>query len=321
MPKRLLVLSLLLLAACGEPVGLRSTARETPVSDQGVTTGTASPTPSFADEAETGRADENSDRRDDGSSPPPSASADDHLNGVVRGRVTNGWGEPIAGICIDVWHSNDWKMYMEYAADKTDSDGRYEARFFAYAESRDGPFSVRFRDCRADPSYAFEWYDNVKDMHAAKKLDADEPQVADATLSPDAELAGRVVDDDGRPIKGICVSLYDGSFDDSDEDGAYYRTYAQTSTSSDGTYGFEGLAAMEYRIEFDATTGYDSEKRRGCPGSENLQSLFADEWYNDHAVDGKSYYYPDWPPSDPVTLSTGEDRAGIDAVLERKSSG
>lgn len=99
----------------------------------------------------------------------------------------------------------------------------------------------------------------------------------DADLTPGAAITGRVTDPQGAPVGGTAVSV-DGP------------SYGYATTRADGTYTIERLRAGSYLVKFSG------------------QGDLLDQYYN-----GKG----EQQQSDPVTLSTGEQRSGIDAQLAR----
>ena len=104
----------------------------------------------------------------------------------------------------------------------------------------------------------------------------------DAVLAPAASVSGVVRDASGNPIQGVQVSA---SFKGGPRSG---QSAGYASTGSDGAYRVGGLPVGTYAFRFTSYTG------------------FAGEWYADKSSEASA---------DPISLTAGQQRSGIDAEL------
>ena len=165
--------------------------------------------------------------------------------GAVTGTVTDGDGDPLAGIEV-TFH----RYGSVVGQDETDADGVYEvgglpADTFGYF--------VRFLDPTG--GFATEWYDDeVFQLPPALRAvpvtaDTTTPGV-DAVLEPAATIGGRLTDATGAPIAGAKVSMWVA-------EGPGYWGWPQVySTGATGHYTIDRLKAATYVVElYDPATG------------------------------------------------------------------
>lgn len=154
---------------------------------------------------------------------------------------------------------------------------------YAVLSLRPGTYKVEFRGCAAG-NYVTEWWNDKPTASAADEVTlaggVDRTGV-DASLAAGATLRGRVTGTGGTALVNACVSAQGVS-----------GTVASGSatTNADGDYAVTGLAAGSYRVLF-----------RACSAGN-----YAPEWWNDKTSS---------TTADPVTVATGETRAGLDAQL------
>lgn len=133
------------------------------------------------------------------------------LLGAIAGLVTDGGGDPLAGVCVQRFvrgggNSYSWFGDPQWEAE-TDAQGRY--RF----ENLDrGPHYLEFGRCPywkddLDPLYSVRWYDQGTDAGEADPVYAEPGGVtrADARLVTPQGIRGRVLQQDGEPFSGLCV--------------------------------------------------------------------------------------------------------------------
>jgi PKD repeat protein/protocatechuate 3,4-dioxygenase beta subunit len=193
-------------------------------------------------------------------------------------------GGTISGIVTDedgtpiagVWVSAQ-PVNGSSAGSSTDADGRYAIRGLVA-----GSYRVQFTD--HIHGYVGEYWNDQATYSAATLVHVsttEETSDIDAQLAAGASLTGAVTDDAGAPLAGITVwaRTTEGNY----FDGA-------TTTDASGSYSIRGLRAGTYELEFAGrSAGY------------------TDQWWN--GQDGQS-------AADLVVLAAGEQRAGLDAVLE-----
>lgn len=107
------------------------------------------------------------------------------------------------------------------------------------------------------------------------------------SMLPVTGITGRVTDQDGAGIAGVCVDAY--RFGDEDD---YLEGFAEALTAADGTYVMDDALPGSHMVAFYDCTSGD----------------FVDEYYDDRER---------WEDADRVTVTQGALTAGVDAVLDR----
>jgi (2Fe-2S) ferredoxin len=80
-------------------------------------------------------------------------------------------------------------------------------------------------------------------------------------LSPEAEIAGTVLDEAGECVRGARVTLQDRGRGSPSEEGQAFRNHMVTQTDDRGVYEFDGLPDGDYRIEVDAKPWYSTSNQ------------------------------------------------------------
>ena len=192
--------------------------------------------------------------------------------GSITGRVTTAEGEPLAGACV----SSETVGTTEFLprTTHTDADGRYRLDGVPQLSHR-----IRASGCAVSfPST----YAPGTDRESARTTTPDPGTVVsgmDIVVRPPADLTGRVLDTDGSPLQGQCVTLMAGGPND--------YTFGTMTTASDGRWRFDDLAAGSYALRAtDCATGlhltrwYDGaawvEQRTSFPVAEGATVTVAD---------------------------------------------
>ncbi|MFL6154473.1 MAG: carboxypeptidase regulatory-like domain-containing protein, partial [Marmoricola sp.] len=156
--------------------------------------------------------------------------------GAVAGTVTNSHGDPLAGVCVDVFNSDS----DEEATGCTDASGHYTSRGLPA-----GTWTVRFDD--REGQHLRQYYDGASTSQSATPVTIAVGQITgniDATLVLGGSVSGTVTDaDSGDPLADVCVDV----FDDDDE--------AFTCTDDAGHYTSPGLPTGSYTVNFDDNSG------------------------------------------------------------------
>lgn len=230
---------------------------------------------------------------------------------ALEGTITDEAGTPIEGVCVDLMLETRYDAWIVRDVAQTGPDGTVvleRNRFHVSRYQLASAYRVRFRDCRPRPVVGFEWFDDVTDVTQALQLSPEVRTVANAALAPAASLGGRVTDPGGATLEGICVLLYDGTIEISDD--PYWVPYETRTTNANGAYRFDGLAAKEYRLLYHGDKPlppYSSSSP--CAG----KGRYFAEWFEDRP--GELPRWPGWPASDPLRLAA-EERTRIDVALE-----
>jgi protocatechuate 3,4-dioxygenase beta subunit len=202
----------------------------------------------------------------------------------VTGTVTDGVGNPISG--VNVW-VNPTSGSGSSAGAQTAADGTYVT-----SPLPSGDYRVQF----SDPSlvWATQYWNQQFTPATAQNLTLSVPNgpVAsgvDAVLLAAASVSGTVTDGGGQPVPGICVSANIPRNGGADNVG-------QVTTAGDGTFTISGLPPTDLRIQY-----------RDCSPTPR----YLDQWYGGAA---------DPSNSPAVVLAPGEQRIGIDAILQGGTS-
>lgn len=133
------------------------------------------------------------------------------------------------------------------------------------------------------------------------------PGTAGAQIPPPeipGSISGRVMDEAGGPLEGICVTAFDLA----------YQWAGDTITAADGTYRISDLAPGQYKVLFNQCVveiakpvpASSSSPPLPPPPSPSPENRYLSEWWNDK---------PDFDSANAVTVAQGADTAGIDAAL------
>ena len=229
-------------------------------------------------------------------------------DGSILGMVTDeSTGAPLSDIWVEVYDTS----WHQVGSDFTHSSGNYSVSglptgYYRVRFSDDGSFptatptpATTTRTPTPTPTltptptptprpagtYAFEWYDDEGTFESADPVSVTSGSDAsgiNAALPPGRSISGAVTEEGtGTPLSDICVSVYDTSRWEVGSD----------KTSSSGFYEVNGLRAGSYKLQFS-----------DC-GSELFH---ISEWYEDEG---------DFESADPVAVTAGSDRSGIDASL------
>ena len=139
----------------------------------------------------------------------PGASAETAPSGSIAGRVTDAYGEPLSGICVDV--------FGEKAVARTAADGTYHVE-----RAPVGTYRIWFDPCDSGP------YEPAEST-AAEVRDGEVTSNVDGRLETRTSIAGRVIDSSGQPVEGICISGQAGP------PGAFAMPFS-AKTGPDGSY-------------------------------------------------------------------------------------
>ena len=212
----------------------------------------------------------------------PAASAQ-AADGSISGNVTDETAMPLSGICVQPYEASTGNGPT---AAVTDSNGDYTLEGLA-----DGDYRLQFFPC-FDRNWVAEFYDNAGDYGSAQLVtvsDGAQVPAINAVLAPAARIEGRVTDEAGDPLAGICIYAQ--------PDGAGGGGGADT-TDADGRYSADGLAAGPHIVQFSE-----------CSQSGNLVG----EYWDDKSLG-------DYAGADRVSTVAGQTTSGIDASLSQGGS-
>lgn len=184
------------------------------------------------------------------------APAGAQSGGSISGRVTDGQGTPVAGICV----SPD-----QGPGTQTGDDGTYSIEGIA-----PGTVRVQFSDCRPSPQLLTQWYLGHTDWSSADPVqitDGADTPLADVALAEGVVVRGTVRDPDGSGLAAINVSI-----NPQDPGGAS----TGTQTAPDGTYATTPLPPGSYKVQFSDTGAPPAWARQywqGQPSWNTAQTL------------------------------------------------
>ncbi len=170
--------------------------------------------------------------------------------GSIAGRVTDGVGQPVVGVEVEVDLDGSF-----VASAVTDAGGVYRV-----GGLETGSFAVEFQPPEGS-GLVSQWFDGVYDAAKAAKVPVVEGQVTpdiNATLAPEATITGFVTDEAGRPVPSFQVFAMT-------PDGIGYA-----GTGADGQYRATGLQPGSYRVQFipDPASGFFEEFFDNAPTAE-----------------------------------------------------
>lgn len=126
-------------------------------------------------------------------------------------------------------------------------------------------------------------------------------------------ISGRVVDQRGAPVAGICVEAHEaGSYSPEWELVTFHQPEAVSVTAADGTYALRKLLPLSYTVRFHVCPGPPQriwgDRYVLLPGEASTRPLYRPEWWND----APTAEFAEW-----ITVTPNQDVAGIDAELTR----
>lgn len=161
--------------------------------------------------------------------------------GVIEGTVT------VAGVAADgvevALYAQDGTGWSHRTAAGVDANGSYTFDGLAAGTYRVGFFPYGSNALR-------EYYNDASTLAQATDLvvAGANTLTADADLAVGTSIAGTVTDESGTPLRSIDVTLYQAQDDGS---GAWWDSVAWDTTTSTGSYSFDGLTGgAAYRIQF-----------------------------------------------------------------------
>ena len=198
---------------------------------------------------------------------------------TISGRVTNGT-TGIEGICVNV--IPDAQMQPPVANTQTTSGGS-----FSVGPLVNGDYKLQIMDCRTQPSYLAEWWQDKSDHTQATPVPVSGSNVAlpdDVVLSPGATISGRVTSNGTTGIQGICVNV---------QSSGTGWGFPSRWTQSDGSFRTEPVPAGSYKLQF-----------RDCRPT----PAYATEWFDNQLDQNNAYVFNLTTGNTPiatVTLAAG----------------
>ena len=199
---------------------------------------------------------------------------------AITGVVTDEAAAPISSMCVQAYTPEGGHRAFSHTS---------VTGYYRLAGLRPGDYKVNFSSCNSwgsqSPSYAHEWWDDRATLGTADAISAGAGTTVEnvnATLAPGGTITGRVTDDGGAALSGVCMTAYD-----SDD---IVVTYAWTDGT--GAYALGGIGNTSYRVKAnDCTMG-----------------VYAPEWFNERASRADA---------DLVAGVAGGVVSGIDFTLSR----
>lgn len=198
----------------------------------------------------------------------PNVNAMLTLGGSISGRVTDEASNPLQGICIEVY-GDAW------GSGRTDAFGGY-----VVGALPTGSYTVTFHDCNEPARYLSEAYNDRRDPEAPDPVavvQGQETLEIDASLALGGSISGRVTNEAGEPLEGICV-------------GVTGQDSVEGSTSQSGSYVIGLLRSGDYSVRF----------------SDCIGGRYVDEFYDDKG---------DRNSANVVPVVQGNETHNIDASL------
>jgi protocatechuate 3,4-dioxygenase beta subunit len=179
--------------------------------------------------------------------------------GTITGLVTSDGGVPLVNAHVELYRAEANGDWTAVSTAETDATGLYQIADLAPARYR-----ISFSDAPPLPNalqqYYPEYYDDISDFTLATVLTLTAGTTLhniNAQLMPKGQIHGVVVDQAGRSLSGIAVTVYS----DANGDGLWeplprYLYRYPYITDSRGRFGFVGVDPGVYRLGFtDTLTG------------------------------------------------------------------
>ena len=178
--------------------------------------------------------------------------------GTISGTVTDTANNPVAGVCVEAFASND-----NSSGDETDANGEYSLGF---VESRD--YKILFSRCTGDANVFDEWYNDKPTREEATPVagtDGADTSGIDAQLAIGGSISGTVTNGAGGSKKGTCVTAYGGA----------HGWAGATETDADGNFKVGGLESGTYKLGFERCNDFANLVSEYYPDKANLDEATA----------------------------------------------
>ncbi len=221
--------------------------------------------------------------------------------GAITGRVTDGGGNPIEGVCAQASTATSVGNLAT-----TDSNGDY-----AIVLAAAGDYKVQFVDC-GRAGFTGEWWNDQPGPTTAQAVQVDSGQVVtgiDASLAPGApgSISGRVVNAGGTPMTTSCVLAY-----------LPYQFVVAGVVQPDGTYTIPNVPSGTYALAF-LGCGSGGEPQPTVPDPDISGVEYSAFWWNGAPLDiedsGDGGVDPIAQGANLVTLTPGTDLVGYDGCF------
>ena len=149
--------------------------------------------------------------------------------GSISGRVSDGSGNPLAGICVNVESG---------PGTQTDESGMY-----SIVGLDTGSYRVGYSDCNPTARYVSQWYLGHADSGSADLVsvtDGADTSLVDVELALGVSVSGTVTDTGGTPISAISVNV----------NPVNPGMSTGTQTDANGNYTTSPLPPGDYRVQF-----------------------------------------------------------------------
>jgi protocatechuate 3,4-dioxygenase beta subunit len=209
------------------------------------------------------------------------------VGGRISGTVTDSNGNPLSNVWVDIYSTEgEW-----VSGSFTDGNGNYAAHGIP-----EGNWKVLF-----DPEgynwmygtdYLSEWYNDKLDFDSADLVSVTQGQETseiNAQLEVGGRISGTVTNEQGEPLIGVLVNVYDAAAQ------APIEKLGTAWTEESGRYVLHGLSPGEYKVFFDPS----------LTNEWHSTSYFA-EWFQNK---------PDFISADSVFVSSEQETSGINAQL------
>ena len=207
---------------------------------------------------------------------------------TISGTVTDAAGGKLSRICVFAATPFEAGLGGEFEQDAiTGRHGRYSISNLA-----PGPYYVNF-GCGLSTKYADRWYGPASNPAEARLLDLPPGRTSgiDAALQPAGSISGKVTGQAGRPLRNVCVSVYDTSTV-SGPGPITSGGFLGPITSAGGVYKASGLPSGSYDLLFYQCLA--------------IHPRYVDQWYRHAGSFGSAT---------PVTVKAGANTPGVNVRL------
>ena len=157
--------------------------------------------------------------------------------GALDGTVTSEAGDPLAGVCAEVYRA-EGSSISYWGGDCTDDSGTWSLPYVLT-----GTYKVSYEVY--DLPFLSEWYDDAANSVSAALVTVDEgtTQHLESSLTRGATVSGTVTDSSGAPLEDVCIDLVDASTLEVINEG-------WGCTDAAGHYATTGAPAGDYYVRF-----------------------------------------------------------------------
>ncbi|MEZ4679726.1 MAG: carboxypeptidase regulatory-like domain-containing protein [Caldilineaceae bacterium] len=172
--------------------------------------------------------------------------------GAITGVVTIDSGQPLANATVSLYRRIEdpsFPFWQTIQSTYTNERGGYQFQWLL-----PGTYRLYFVDGNNPPLYSYEYYENAETLEGATDIEVGSGITVtgiNVQLEQFSKIAGRVTDNEGRPLENISVTIY--GFHPTNN---YWYDQQIVQTDGNGHYEFPTLVGGPYRLAFNQAYVY-----------------------------------------------------------------